>query len=92
MDAKAVAGRRFGRALRAALALCTLACLQLSWLPAGYAQLGAVDPENVVDWYYAPIFGTGIYASGSRSDPLLLFRPARFPSVQQPRESAARGV
>lgn len=60
-------GGHFGSAPRAALALVTLACLQCAWLPAGHAQLGVVDPENVVDWYYAPIFGTGIYASGSRS-------------------------
>jgi hypothetical protein len=66
-DAEADAGRRAGSALRAALALFTLACLQIPWLPAGQAQLGTVDRENVVDWYYAPIFGTGIYASGSRS-------------------------
>ncbi len=61
-----------------ALALVMLACLHAAWLPTGHAQLGAVDPENVVDWYYAPLFGTGIYASGSRSIAVLQLQ---FPHV-----------
>ncbi len=62
----------FARALGLAAALAL-------WPAAGQAQiLGAQDPANVVDWYYAPIFGTGIYASGSRSVAVLQLQ---FPHV-----------